>query len=440
MISIPTTTRAVIALYIVLFSQQAGAQVESIVVGGAAKIASSAASGAVIDEALKRVQLIIDDATQKGNYLLVRAAIEARIAIENFKMANSELLDKAFSALDETSRDNFARINSTLQEAASGTMAATQAALQITDNAQQLTATLDLQGFRSYLLRYSPSVAFEGKPSPIAVAVRGVNMDEAEAVLETSKGPLQPKIRGKQDLLFEVPVSELSFQNNKSSLKSFQLQYQSVKPGLLNRALGKKEQVNRDIVLFLLPKQLATFSLTTVVGGTKRSLDGKNYTLDQFRGVDADQEKAIAAPAGWKIDLASLGYSQGEGGGNSYCIGYSTENRTEFGVVFRAHVGRIKTIQNPTGSPGYVNCSVMYTLYKDDPTESAGPSATGSMSWTSDQTIQLPPNLKSFTLEVNTFEGIQRIHTNDDSTPIYTVTKEPSRILLRPKIPQDLLN
>ena len=68
-----------------------------VLVAGAEKIVSSALTGALIDELFGRVQGLIDDATKKGDYMLVRAGIEARIALENFKLVNAELLDKAFS-------------------------------------------------------------------------------------------------------------------------------------------------------------------------------------------------------------------------------------------------------------------------------------------------------------------------------------------------------
>lgn len=404
----------------------------------AEQIVGSVATGIAIDEAINKIQGIIDDATEHGNYLLVRAGIEARIAIENFRLANSELLDKAFSELDQASRDNFARIDRTLQDTINGTLSATEAALKISESAQQLSVIVDPQGFRSYLLRYNPSIVFDGKPSPILLSVRGVNLDEAETIMTTPTGKISPQIRGKQELLFQVPTSAFSFQPEHSTLANFKLQYQSVKPGWFNRLFGIKETVNRDIVFLSLPKQLATYTYSTVVGGSKRVVDPKEYWLDQFKGVDADQDRAIAPPPGWKIDLSTLNHSQGHGEGNSYCIGFSPQNKTEFGVTFRAHVGRIKNLKYPSGAPGYVNCRVTYTLYKDDPIDVAGPSGTGSVGWTADQIISLPENLKTLTLDVKTFDGIQRSHSGDGSGSYYKLYKEPTRLLIKPQVPTDL--
>lgn len=409
------------------------------IVSGPEKIASSALTGTLIDELFGRIQGLIDDATNKGDYLLVRAGIEARIALENFKLVNAELLDKAFSSLDKASRDNFARINSTVQEARAGTIEAVTAAQRIADTGQQIAVIMDPNGHRSFLIRYVPTVVSPTAASPIRVMVRGVNLDEANATIE-GKATYSPKTVTKQELLFELPIAEMNVSPDRVVLTTFQFKYTSVKPGWWNRTLGKKENISRPISFALMPQVLGRLNYTTSVGGSRRITERRDYALDQFRGVDADQDRAIAPPPGWKFDLGSFSHVQGRGEGNSYCVGFLPENRTEFGVVFRAHVGRIRSARNPGGAAGYVNCNVGYTLYRDEPIDVAGPGGSGVLDWSADQPFPLPPNLRATSITILLFDGTQQIHSNDVSTKYYTLSMEPTRFLFKPKVPTDLTN
>lgn len=412
---------------------------QSPITAGAGKLATSAMTGVLIDELFGRIQGLIDDATNKGDYLLVRAGIEARIALENFKLVNTELLDKAFSSLDQASRDNFARINSTVEGARAGTIAATSALQSIADTGQQIAIPFDPQGHRSFLIRYLPTVISPAVASPIRVSVKGVNLDEADATI-VGKATYSPKSVTKQELLFEIPTSEMSGSQDRVTLTTLQFKYKSVKPGWWNRALGNKEALTRPISFASLPKVLARLTYTTTVASSRRITERRDYALEQFKGVDADQDRAIAPPPGWKFDLESFTHSQGRGEGNSYCVGFLPENRTEFGVVYRAHVGRIKNIRNPGGSPGFVNCSVGYTLYRDEPTEIASLSGAGVLNWNEDREFQLPPNLRGLSITLVLFDGSQQIQTNDANTKYYSLVKEPTRFLIRPKIPTDVTN
>jgi len=204
--------------------------------------------------------------------------------------------------------------------------------------------------------------------------------------------------------------------------------------------MGSKETISRPISFALMPQVLGKLSYSTTVASTRRVTERRDYALDQFRGVNADQDRAIAPPPGWKFDLGSLTHVQSAGEGNSYCVGFLPENRTEFGVVFRAHVGRIRNLRNPNGSPGYVNCNIGYTLYRDEPIDVAGPGGSGVLNWSADQPFSLPPSLKATSITVVLFDGTQQIHSNDVSTKYYTISKEPTRFLFKPKIPSDLSN
>lgn len=64
-------------------------------------------TSATISQIFSGLDQLISSAQDAGDYLTMRAAIEAKGVIETWKEANKELLDKAFSELSETQRQTF---------------------------------------------------------------------------------------------------------------------------------------------------------------------------------------------------------------------------------------------------------------------------------------------------------------------------------------------
>jgi hypothetical protein len=280
-------------------------------------IAGAATTGVVLDQLSSRAQDLIDSATQSGDYLLVRAGIEARIAIENAKLASIDVLNVAFDKVSGERHQFIASIDRTLADAKSGVLSATEALQKVQEGGQQISQVLDVQGNRSYVTRYSPSVVYERSNTslqPTLLKIRGINLDDSSASLRFGGIALKPLNIGKQELIFELPSSTFKFKPNNTDIFKAKLIYSSIKPGFFNRLFGSKETIERDIAILVLPQTLAWFEFKPTLLST--TLDKKlvSLPLEQFRGVNADQSRAFAAEPGYKIDLSSLSFSQGEGG------------------------------------------------------------------------------------------------------------------------------
>jgi hypothetical protein len=144
----------------------------------------------------------------------------------------------------------------------------------------------------------------------------------------------------------------------------------------------------------------------------------------------------ITPPPGYKIDLATLSsHPVRDGGGGSYCIGFSDEGKTEQGVTYRAHVGRIR---DPLSKEGYVNCHVSYYIYKELQGTAVAPRTEGELHWNSDFKFDLAAGQTSFELIAKTFDGRERNISGTSTDKYFVVTQEPTRILITPKIPTDL--
>ncbi|MBL8452573.1 MAG: hypothetical protein JNK97_07485 [Zoogloea sp.] len=399
-------------------------------------VSASATTSLVIDKIRDTASDLINQGTEKGDYLLARAGIEARIAIENFALANNKFLDKAFGELDKASQDSFAKIDAAMQQAKSGAITAAEATRKITESGEQIGVILDLQGHRSYVTRYFPSVAYPGKKSSYLITVRGVNLDEANATLKAQSTDLKPNITGKQELVFELPPTLFGYKETESQVSRLKLNYQSIKPGFFNRLLGLKENISRDIIFLVLPNTMGSFGYTTTLSSTKRTTDPRDY-WHEFQGRNDDHRLAIAPPPGWKIDVGTLNHQQGDGKAGD-CNGYDPNGKSEFGVVYMAHTGEY--FRDLSKKPGYVKCRLIYSLYKDDPIEIGGPTGDGNISWTSDTTIPIPENMKSFALNVTTFDGIKRTYGSSGDGKFYQIIKEANRYVIRPQIPLDFSN
>ena len=397
-------------------------------------------TGVVLDQASKKAQEVIDAGTRSGDYLLTRAGIESRIAIENAKLASSDVLEVAVKDIGKERFDLISGINQTLDDALRGAISSTEAVNRAQEGIHQVGNILDGQGHRSYMIRYSPLVIISNSKQNknFQLSVRGVNLDESKATLEFYGHALKPLTVGKQDLIFEIPSSMINFSLDSSSIIKGKLRYESIKPGWLNRLSGKKENVERDIVLLAQPVNMASFEYAPTVGFKEIKRISKSYPLPQFKGYDSDMETAIQAPPGQDIDLATLRYAPISGEGNSYCIGFVPAQQTKFGVTFQAHVGRINA--NFSKRPGYINCQVMYDLTEESKASRAGKVVKGTVGWFDDVPIVFEDGVESYALNIKTYDGRTRTFSSSGSDKFYRVSKEPTRIVITPKPPTDLMS
>lgn len=403
-----------------------------------AKVAGSVAQGIALSELFNRIQLLIENAVRDGNYLLARAGIEARTALEAFKDAAGKTLDQTEKTLDRASRDNFSRLSKTIEDLNQKAITSIEATRKISESAVQISSLIDLQGNRTFLLRHEPLVTMPGRKDPLLIKIRGVSLGDAKPSLSIGILDIKPKSIGQQEVLFEVPRELFRHNEDRLALLTVEVSYETVVAGTLNRLVGKRQIVTKPISIVLLPWTAAYYKLSYSTEEMQRSTKRETKSLEQFRGRNEDRVTAVAPPADWRIDLATISHSQGTGEGNSYCVGVSDENKSEFGFTFKAHVGEIKSGKYPLGAPGYVSCTVSYNLINDTPKNMAQFPVRGRLEWTSPKLIPLPPNVRAFVLEAEMFDGTKDIFLNDGQRRFISVEKTPTHALIRPVVPVDV--
>jgi hypothetical protein len=69
-----------------------------------------------------------------------------------------------------------------------------------------------------------------------------------------------------------------------------------------------------------------------------------------------------------------------------------------------------------------------------------GTPRTGAFTWNKDEAIPLDPGVKTITLTVKTFDRRERIFSGTGDDKFFNVNKEPGRLFIRPKVPEDIIN
>ncbi|MBE7635681.1 hypothetical protein GUA87_02405 [Sneathiella sp. P13V-1] len=403
----------------------------------AQEIPSAAAASMVLDELFKKLDLLIETARSDGEYLLASAGLEAKEALKTWKEVNNELLDTAFSELDKASQDNFSRAQKLVIDANNSIGSNIELAQQITDSANQILASIPTQ-MRAHVLRYYPRIMPPQTGKELIIRIRGVNLDEADPILNLANGKAQRTLTGPLEAQFKIPASELPVDQTQIKMHSLKLTLSPPSSSWWKRIFGGKDNIEREITVFSLPKILASFTLN---GDRKyKTRIEREFTrnLGQFKASNRRIYKIAKPDKGWKWDL-NQAFTKIQGQGESgRCEGVDMNQSTEDGVSFFAHLDRINKWNHQ--GPGYVNCSLKGKIYRVVSETDTFATQSGQLSWTQDKVLKLPSDFNKFQLNITKFDGVKRSFTNTGSDQFFGVQLQGDRILITPKIPKDIVN
>lgn len=403
-----------------------------------AEIASSAATGVVLKQLFADLTTMINKARDDGDYLLARAGVEAKSAMETWQKANSNLLDKAFSELDKASRENFARANQLVTTANSGVANRLETVQQITENANQIIESIPLGGRQTYVLRFSPRIQPPQAKESFTIRIRGVNLDKGNPNLHLSNSIAKRDQPGPLEAQFTIPLMEMQRDLNKIQVHSFKLTYSTPSDSWFLSLVGKRVDVTRELPIVSLPENMATYEVVGTRKFERRVEKAFTRDLGQFKAKNSRQYKVASPDSGWKWDLSKPLVKQQGHGEAGRCEGVDISQSSENGVSFFAHLDEIKNWNYPAGAPGYVNCALAGTVYKMEPVTENIPPQSGMLSWIADKQIVLPPNTDALTLKVKTFDGRERVFTGTGSDQFFDVRRESQVLIITPKVPEDI--
>jgi hypothetical protein len=409
-----------------------------------ALIVDSVATGILIDRFGNMASGLIDKGRESGDFLLWRLGIQLRDVIDAWRKANSSLLNESFKKLDKASQDFFRNLDSEVEKVKDEKNLTFDQVERLTGEWSSIIAGTLIGSSNPNVLSYSPRALTPEGSQSIQLIVTGPNLSVANATIKlNSQGSAKPVSPMTHQIQFPLKRSEFAFPEKEAASITIPMNYRTRFFKWYNPWTWiSGERTTNDLVLFLLPKRLATYNVRTRVEVEVKKSETRVVNLGQFRGRNSRVPRVVAAPdsaLGWRIDLTRRSeiHLLPGGGDHGRCEGIEDSSITENGLTMFARVDNRDDWLKGTRD-AWVDCAISLPIYKMEVQEQDGPSASGDLNWTKDETFVLPPNLTSMHVEVATFDHRSRALTGAGSDRFFDLKSEGGLLIFRPKAPKDL--
>ncbi|HGW1289535.1 TPA: hypothetical protein ACNMQ9_005109 [Klebsiella pneumoniae] len=414
----------------------------SVAISAPAQIIGSVSTGMVTSQISDSLNDLINNARDAGDYLTIRAAVEAKGAIELWKDSNKELLNVAFSKLDESQRNTINNFRQLTESIGHDTDKKLDNIQKMLDQAHQIVESLPTT-HNTYITGFSPRVKPAQSNSSITLRVHGVNLDKSNPVLSLGEHDAQRMLIGPTEIQYTIPINALKGDVDKITVIPLQITYTTLKDGFWNKAFNNRESMSRQLPIVLLPVNMAKYNFIVEVKNENKIIRTFESQYQKFRGKNEDDVKIARPPEGWRWDWSqgvNAFHQIGHGGEAGHCNGIRANESTPDGITHTAHLDRI-TEFNPLRvvyGPGWQNCSVVGPVYQMTSTTTTNPTESGVINWTDDVKLNLPKDTDSLSLEITTFDGRKRMFSDSGADEFFDVIKGKNEVIIRPKQPTDL--
>ncbi|MET4312713.1 hypothetical protein [Bradyrhizobium sp. RT4b] len=403
-------------------------------------VISEVVGGTILLNKMKEsVGSLIDQARDAGDFTMWRALITMRDALDAFERTSGSLLDKAFKDLDKAQQDFFRKADADIDKLTIVKDTTLDDINGITAQWAQIIGTTLIGNGKPYVVSYSPRVVVPEGEDVIRLKILGPKFADADVRLVLSSSA---SIGGASPLAYEADFrlnrKELSFKDISSSFVDYSLDYKEDPDSWFNKERRKKS----DLTLWLLPKRLAHYKITTRVTVSTRETDTKTVNLGQFKGRNSRIPRAVPVPdsaLGWRIDLTrrnEIRLIQG-GADKGRCEGIEDNSITENGLTMFARVDNRDQFMNTRDA--WTDCSISLPVYRIPPPQEAdGPGQEGDLGWTKDDSFPLPANLISIKIETAIFDKRAPIFTGAGADKYFEIRSEGGLIILKPRPPREL--
>lgn len=400
-----------------------------------------------LNEIQKSLNETINQAMDRADYSVAQAAIQALSVLDAWKETNSDLLDKAFSEIDSNSRNLFSRMESISNEINNGFSNHLENADELVVKANQITENLPTSGKRSFILDYSPKVIYPTSDETILFTIKGVNLDKSEAKYKLQNGNyIELNILGPTRASIQLPVSEISFDHNKPNTALLEIEHET-RDGSYLFIIPAYDDVKRKLLVSCLPIEAGKYELNGTRNYEKE--DRRMYTSNagRFEATNSNVNKMANPLEGYRWDLRNGEESRKEfkvvttgGGEKGRCQIINWNASNEHGISIQARCDEIREVsaRGIRWKPGYIHCGVEGPVYKMVSTTEPIAKSSGILNWNIDKSIPIPNNLESFQLRIKSYDGKERIISNDYSDGIIKVIKNNKNIVIRSLPPENL--
>lgn len=405
-----------------------------------AEVAGAVSTGATISQVFSGLDELIDRAREAGDYLTVRAAMEAKGAIEAWRDANKDLLDTAFAELNASQQQMFENARQLTDRANNHAENRLETIRQLTTQLNQAVESLPASG-ATYVTHFSPRVAPAQSTTAVSLHVSGVNLDKGDPVLTVGRLPAKRMLVGPMEVRYEVPLTALNMDPNKLTITPLKLRFSTPKAGFWNKLWGTREFVERELPVITLPSSMGHF--VYVIETTSQQKEVTTFTAQQqeFKGKNENKLNIAKPPEGWRWDWSQgvAAFSQVPNGGEAgHCNGVIANSSSPDGITHSAHLDMIKQLFPLKVGPGWQKCAVKGPIYRMNTVVAKLPAQTGNLTWTSDQSLTIPPNTSAIALNVSTFDGRKRTFTGAGEDKFFDVLRGGTELVITPRQPPDL--
>lgn len=404
-----------------------------------AQVVEAVSTAATIAEIKGVIDSTIDKATNAGNFLVFKAATEAKSVIDTWVEGNKALMNVAFDRLNESQRQFFANLRAQVAQLNGNVTQQMEAATRITELANQTVQDARIFDGKLGVLRYSPRV-FYPEVGEVTLTIRGVNFDAADPQLALPDGKMAKRVGlTRQEANFVVPADAFKYDPVAQQASAMTLHWLNPSDGFWGTVGdffgGRRTPASTQIALRLLPQQMGTYTLEGATRGVKRDnfmgsrefhWSGRNETHTDNQGPHDN---------GWKFQIASLRMTKSWGEAGKGCHVVSSN---EYGFSIEVRTGKISTLFNPN-APGYQHCIYAWTEFKESDIDVPYKGETGVLGWKRDIALGLPANHRNTVLRVKLFDGSERVAVGTDAAqPYFEVIESGDTLLVKPKLPTDI--
>ena len=419
---------------------------------GEITVAQSVSTDAALDELASGLTVVLARGERTGDYMLAKAAVKARHSIDVWRATNPELLDRPFADLDPALRETFSRARTLISEASDTTRYRPELAQELAEQASRIVDTRPGPPREVHVLSYSPRIVPPQNTTTFTLRVRGLNLDNADPTLHLPGGAAERSMNGPHEAQFTVPVDVLPSHPTQLRVHTLYVTYTVPLKGFMARMFGRTEYVTRKLSIVRLPASVATFELSGTRTTDQRSEMAFTAEPVQFRGTREEQTKVISPPPPsrdgkivWRWDLSKDLRVVQSRGMQARCEGVDLSKSSETGVTVMARVeGDSKSRKKraaaaPAPVPGWVDCTLMGTVYRVDRSTVAMDKRTVTLGWMKNESIEVPADARDVELTATTFDGRQVRFAESEGDKLFDVRREGQRLIIVPKVPDDIL-
>ena len=415
-------------------------------------MAQSPSARAVFGEMRENLQAVVRSAEEAENRLIQKLAETALDTIVALEASAGELIDQSFNRLDATTRETFNEIASFADRVEEGQEILVADADRL--SAQWMRGLRDIPGVtdRHEIYTHSPRVVAPSSSTGFLMKVIGPGIGAANPVATHAGDPLDLHAVSDSEINITVPRAPLDFGPDDFNVTSVRLTYDEKPAGTL---VGRNpDRVTRDLPLWLLPTEVATWNL-------KQNLREEKVERTAVRTVVTASGRDVAAgpraevrpdhyAAGWRVDLERIGHlidTRALQNGTRWfgtvatdaatCVGpnlqHADARRIEFVIQIGHNTDGWGNRQNGSGTC-FVNLPLIRTTTANK-VETAG----DSLSWSEDRLVELASGTASWRLSLDLYDGRTVVVTSDTRVPRMDVEveKAPDHIILRAHTPRN---